>query len=403
MNQSLSSKALFQIALKHFALIDNAYFEQGGQIIVNDDNQKQVNALLKHRLAWQFEDMPNAQLSGPVLKLLSKLGNDKQRRQGSEQIAGLWQELREKLEEYQLYTKKQRTQQLQTLAQDMHEIAFEMMEVINNKLTTFARYIDQEFSTVSDIELRLLHNRRAIKEAEQLNQLMQSCDSNEFASQTRQDASLRKLFNLFLPQSLSLCRKELVRVLHDLRKLVTKLQADSELSSKLIRFRQHLAQNPNFIATPVSFVDKVPPILSQTSASKHIAYPDIYNDDHSDSIAQAISQIKRQQQSKINDAPKLDIQTEPEIAQSQQDISELYSKSLAVIQVAQSGQKIRASQAYQQLKVNSDYRHWLLALLNTLSGLEKAQRNALSIQINTTDNPLFNGNLEVADIQLDSK
>lgn len=401
MSKELSSKALFKAALRNYELIDYAYFNTAGKINLTEENKSAVGTLIKYRLAWQFEEMEGVQLSSALLKLLEKTGNASRRIRGSGEIASLFRQLDESLEEYKLVEKKSLDFELERLSNEIYECAFEMIESIDAKLTTFAAYIDQGFTAVSDIELRLLHNQRALKEAEQLNDILLGCDLSEFTIHTSSDPTLRKLFKVYLPRSFNVFRKELVRVLHDLRKLVTKLQADSELAKQLISFRRHFERNPGFVPTEVPFIDRIPPILTQSERATSFAYPDVLEDSHTEVISSAISLVKQAISHKeAEKQEELDIQDTSNNEPSIQDIGELYEKSLAVIEVVKTGNPMSASAAYKVLEVGSDYSYWLLALLNTVDGLEKEERAKLNVDITSEEHPLFNGNLTVTDVRL---
>ncbi len=398
---SSSSKALFKIALRHSDIIDQAYFDNGGKIVASEEIEPAINLLIKHRLAWRLDDMDGAQLSSSLISLLSRTGSAARRSRGSAEISSLWCQLEELLEDYIIVKTKNRQSEMERLSCDMHECTFEIIESIGIKLISFAKYIDQGFSAVSDIELRLLHNKRALKEAEQLNNLLCDCDLNEFTVNTSFDSRLRKLFKISLVKALSSFRKELVRVLHDLRKLVTKLQADSLLARQLINFRKHYDRNPGFIPTPVEFIDKIPAILTQTAVTTSFAYPDLHQESHKDIILKAISLVRKQIFAEQDvETKEIDIEDVMLKSSSLTDVGELYEKSLSVIEFVKSGELILASTAYKKLEVKTTYNYWLLALLNTISGLEKKQRQKIKVNYVTQEHGLFNGNLYVEDLSL---
>ncbi len=354
--------------------------------------------MVKHRLAWRLDE-DNVQLSSPLLKLLERFGNSVKRLRGSEEIHSLWQQLDFLLQDYDLLNKKGRINDLERTINDIHECALEIIEALDDRLNQFAQYIDQQFSTVSDLELRIQHNERAIVEAEKLNDLLLSCDINELNIPFH-DRQLGKIFRAYLPKKLEICRKELVNILHSLRTQITKLQADSRLARQLIAFKRHYDLNPGFTPTEISLANKIPAFLTQATGAKTFGFADITSESHTQTIQIAIAQVKRKIQSEQQDNPELSIDDVTEQPASAMDISELYEKSLAVIAVAKSGTSITAADAYRELCIQTPYDHWLLALLNTLSGLDENEKSALTIELDTEALVGFDGNQLVRDVLL---
>lgn len=392
------SKKLFATALKHSAFIDDAYHHQGGRLLETEDSLQAIQALVKYRLAWRLDE-DNVQLSSPVLKLLERFGNSAKRLKGSEAIASLWNQLDYLLQDYDHLNKKNRTSDLERTINDIHECALEIIEALDDQLDQFAKYIDQQFSTVSDLELRIRHNERAIDEAERLNNLLLGCDINDLQV-PYQDRQLTQIFRGYLPKKLESCRKELVNILHSLRTQITKLQADNRLAKQLIAFKRHFDLNPGFKPTEVSLTGKLPVILTQAHKVSLFGFPDITNDTHIPTIQSAIAQVKRKILAENQNNPELEINDATEQPPATMDISELYEKSLAVIAVAKGGMAISAADAYRELAIQAPYDHWLLAILNTLSGLDNEEKQSLTVNYDSLMLDSFNGNQIVRDVLL---
>ncbi|MCY4045718.1 MAG: hypothetical protein OXE99_11630, partial [Cellvibrionales bacterium] len=237
------SKALFDAASRNSSLIDDAYFNHGGRLFENDVNAKSIEQLIKHRLAWRLDE-ENVQLSSPVLKLLERFGHSAKRLHGSETINSLWTQLEFLLEDYDHLNKKNRAYDLERCINDIFECALEIIEALDDQLNAFAQYIDQQFSTVSDLELRIKHNERALHEAERLNDLIIGCNIDDLPVPF-QNRQLSQIFRGYLPKKLETSRKEMVNILHVLRSQIAKLQSDGKLAKQIFAFKLHFDRNPS--------------------------------------------------------------------------------------------------------------------------------------------------------------
>ncbi|MDT8878360.1 hypothetical protein RSO68_02630 [Halomonas saccharevitans] len=235
---------------KYTDALAEATLEHGGVIYDTPDNRETIQALRHHQLVFHLdEDLPHVQVSRVVGDLMAHVTQSYQRQASSGAVSDLVRELQNVVESYFVARDNGATDDASRKLIEAQEVIASLINTLQAIVVRFTHYIHNRFSTVSDIDLRILENRRALDEAGNINRLLDTLTPSYLMQLARFSRELQYLLTKILARSLSRLRANLVDALHRLTDNLAKLQNDKEVQRQnhvIDAWLQHYERNPRY-------------------------------------------------------------------------------------------------------------------------------------------------------------
>jgi hypothetical protein len=407
-----AQSALVALA-RHADLILDAHLNNANRIRETRENQSILESLERHRLVWRYrddDDDSGPNLNKELVHLLAHITRAQRRRWASERIHELWSDLQELFEDYReakrlaAYTDKDR------LESSIAEHVNMLIEDIRSANEAYSSYLDGGYMYVTDLDLRIRENEKAIDRAGKLNALFDSFNINELAEQAGTDTFLRRLLLKHLPATLEEGRKNLASSISRLSVMLVRMREDQRLSRMVGGFEQQFVNNPGYVPSIADInLDNCPARINLTSEFRVASHPDVYEAaDESDMVA--LAEVARTERDvKISDPLEAyraegiitnDLLSADEVDEDDPTDSLAEELILHVIDGGLGDKEIRALSVLASSGLLIDEEGWLYALEGTINALHPDDRRCLHLSYCYHPHTTYRDNIHIHDMIL---
>lgn len=233
-------------------------------------------SLKKHRLTTQFDEQSPPRLRNVVNRLLGHCLGRARHQSADAVIAGLWQDLTTLFEQYHDANNMGAYKDAFHIEGTIQESMAELIEEISAASSGFVRFINEEFSQVSHIDLRIKLNEQAISRAKRLTQVLEGFALEERMTHVRDNEFLTDMLLRHLPRELELSAKNLAYATSVLIERLVQLRKEQRTQKLIFLFQQKYQQDPHYKPEiEVAMLAKVPPFLSRAHSSIQPASVDV--------------------------------------------------------------------------------------------------------------------------------
>lgn len=393
----------------HAEAILEAHLNQGNRIPVTDDNVGMLETLEHHRLIWRLAEDEDPQLKKVLAHFLDHITESDRRRQASEHVDQLWNELNQLFAEYRETKRLAAFEDKERVEGAIKEVLSEIIEDIRTATVTFTAYITSGFSYITDIELRIRKNEEVIDQAHRLSNLFDSFKIRELEDQAGNDPFLKRLLLKHLPATLEEGRRNLSYALNQLRILLVRMREDQRLSILIGGFESHYANNRGFEPS-IDDLDLAycPPVLNTVAPFRIVSYGDIY-DPADDQDLIEIARWARPLESQA-DEPEIDAKAvssvefdvDGETEQEEVDpVDRLVEQVLEHVLDGDIGDgEIRALEVLANSDLDLDAATWLHTLESEVDALAPNDYDLIEVDYQSEPDPLYPDNLYILDMTL---
>lgn len=233
-------------------------------------------SLKKHRLTTQFDEQSPPRLRNVVNRLLSHCLGRTRHQSADSAIAGLWQDLIVLFEQYHDANTVAAYQDAFNIEVMIQESLAELIEEINAASGGFVRFINEEFSQVSHIDLRIKLNEQAIARAKRLTEVLEGFALEERNTHVRNNEFLTEMLLRHLPRELEQSAKNLAYATSVLIERLVQLRKEQRTQKLIFLFQQKFQQEPHYRPDlEVAMLNKIPPFLSRAQSTIQPASVDV--------------------------------------------------------------------------------------------------------------------------------
>jgi hypothetical protein len=390
---------------RNIATIDESCFMSRGQIADIPDNDNAIRALQKNNLAYFVDDTMGIQVHSTVRRLLNHVTKRYRLRETHQAFAGMIEELRNAIQNYQFAKNKNQDDKL--LYQDqIHEFTLDIMSELTDTIQSFAHVVGNEFSTISSIDIRIRETTRCKNEIAKLNEVFSSLSVADIRDWAGSDLMLERLLMKTLKSHVDKCLKELSTTAHRLLEMIAKLIKDKEiqrLNLLIDSFYTHYQKNPGYIPELGSVMD-LPPAFNRINSIKITSRADIDSAIDEDLLSNiAISVMQNVSRENVNDNQDEEVEVTDERGKSIEGDVDTLEENVdfffdALLNEESDMTELTALKAHELLEVDAEPEDWMLCLMEHY----EAQKSELTGKIKLTlDEKVimpFNGNHYVRDI-----
>lgn len=405
-----AQKTLRVLAANSEAILE-AHLNRGNCVLDSDANQSLIETLKHHRLVWRIDgdDEEDPRLNKDLVKLLNHITESDRRRWANEQVGNLWRELTDLFEQYKKARSNVSLDDQERLEAEIKECLHLLIEDIRHATETFAAYLNNGFSYITDIELRIHQNEKAIDRAGKLTSLFGSFNIQSLADQAGSDPFLKRLLLKYLPATLEEGRSNLSYALNQLTDMLVRLQEEQRLNRLIGGFEIHFQRNPGYVPSIEHIeLDACPGVLNSVAPFYLGSSPDIY-DPMDDEELKKLAAVARTLDGQEDRKPKAPLETgsieygvDGVAAQVPEDPMMTLIDDL--IQYVLGGNLgtggIRASDVLADSDLEMETPGWLASLVAELDALTPSDRARIHAIYHHDPDPLYPDNLHIHDLTL---
>lgn len=401
--------ALLALA-RHADIILDAHLNNGNRMRETSENRTILETLEHHRLVWRYrdDDDPDPNLNKELIHLLVHITGAQRRRWASEQIQDLWAALEELFNDYREAKRLGAFADKDRLESSIKEHLNIIIEDIRSATEAYVGYLNSGFSYVTDLELRMRENTRAIDKAGKLNTLFDSFNIRELAEQAGNDPFLRRLLLKHLPASLEEGRKNLSYALNQLRLMLVRMREDQRLSKLVGGFEVHFANQPGYIPSIADLnLDHCPARVNITSVFHVDSQPDIYDSADEDALIEMAMTARTvhdpeptAKETNRAEAITNDRDTQTEI--DEDDPLDLLAERVVqhVVHGYVGDSELHALEVLAASNLSSEGAVWLSALEGELNALAPEHRDCVDVVYWTSPHTTYPDNLSIYNMTL---
>lgn len=404
------AKAALRAIYSHADLLIQACLEDGGQILENSDTAAALQTLRHHRLIFELDvEQQSAQVNRVVSGLIHHVTQSYRRQLSCAAASGIVQELESIVEGYKMAWRSN-SNDLPTREAEAQECVASLIDTLREITQRFTRYIHTDFSYVSDLEQRIHENRRALKEANDLNQVFDTLTPRYLEELAGPVSGLQRLLLRTLRRHLAHLRTDLVDATHGLRENLSRLEKDEkalQYSHLIDAFLCHYEQTPNYQpdAGMLEGMERIPPVFCGVDPLTMRAEPDIsdvaQHEGFRDLLAAALKrsaeqvrpQETRREPVKVRDKRKAVVTIERDPFN---EAMTHFFEALPLL--TQRLGRVSAMDAYYALKVEKPVDVWLMGVFSHHHIQRDRMPSAYRSQLTEVRLPLYDGNFIVSDI-----
>jgi len=397
------AKASINVLSRYIHPITEACLTNGGQVIDDSKNEDLVRALLKANLAIQFDGEQIVQINKKTRDLILHITRSYRQKSSSGEISDLEENLRGAIELYKDAKRKSSISDIDIYRLEIKTGVYELREALVDMVQHFAFIVQNDFSNISDIEIKLSESERCINKATSLNEVLSTMTLSEFSDLAAGDIFLEDMLIGILVQAVVKCSRDMVDSIHRLRESHSKLQKDidSLYKSDLIdAFYTHYQVNPSFV--PILDISTVGEDSHSLSMSFNIpvikiaSTPNINDDNQSERLSELLVGIHSQQVESGKEEP-IDIKDSTG-TMIESPIHPIDQGAMYFFDALTPGQSYSAVEALKELGLKERHDIWLNCLMNGYYELNDDEKTKVKFEYIGAKNKFFNGNLNVTDI-----
>ncbi|GGE69716.1 hypothetical protein GCM10011533_22560 [Streptosporangium jomthongense] len=398
-----------RILANHAEVILEAHLTRGNRLPDTLENEHLIRTLKQHRLILSIGD-EEPHLKKVLAQFLGHITESDRRRWANQHIDKLWEELAELFDQYKQAKIKVAIADQERLEDEIKEALSGLIEDIRIATEAFSAYINSGFSYITDLELRIRENERAIERAGRLITLFDSFNILELRDHAGNDSFLKRLLLKYLPVTLEEGRSNLSYALNQLRKLLVRLREDQRLNKMIWSLEAHYLRNPGFIPSIDDLdLEGCPVALNSVEPFILAAVPDVYDPADEDELIEIVAKARDPLANGDLEAPKsppaidsVEFDVDGEVVEEEEDpVEALVDSLLAFILEGELGaSELVATEVLAASGLTVDVPTWLATLAAEIDSLPRENQAAIEIDYSAEPDPLYPDNLYIHDLTL---
>lgn len=374
MARSDEARAALGALAEHTDLLVQAILEDGGHIESHAETETAIRRLQRHGLVVQLDEQESqVQVAQVVGELVRHVTKSHQRQLSHGAIADLVSELQHVLDLYFLARDQAVIEDERTLFFKLYELVANLVLSLRQISARFASYIQNEFVTISSLELRIRENRRAVDEAHKLNQLLDTIGPSDLMQWSRNLPKVQRLLTNTLSRNLTRIRGDLIDASHRLRENLGKLEKDREVqawNSLIDALLAHYERNLNYMPS-IDLLESALERHAFFSLAEPVelrAFPDLENRVQADELRElairALKEIDVQdgpERRELPPAVPVEDVTGTESVQSEDALDQALAWLFEAVEALAPTQPVSVGSAYATLQPDTSMRLWLAA------------------------------------------
>ncbi|MGD9861093.1 MAG: hypothetical protein AB7S90_13670 [Marinobacterium sp.] len=381
------------------ALLD-AYINNHGSIPDTEENRAVSRALLKYHLGWRLEADEPVQISNALIPTLAAVTRNYRMTTADLSVAHIWREIQDAIEGYKEAKQRGAHTDSDTYLGAIYDLGHQLIENLREGVGQFSHHISSGFTYIYDLELRARENRRVIRRARQLNDVLEGFDHGTLQQWAGGDPHLRRILLRAIPKALESCGKELVHAIARLSEMLHTITRQQH-RTRLIDAVAALYQADQGYEPSIESLEVIPSVLNRAEPILTRSLVDTRNPEHEAVLIDVVSSLPALEPLQAEEFSSTAVQDG--LAETMEVIEPhpLQKAADLMIELAQESETpLSGEQVHRTYPVECDLELWLLTLVNTVNALPDAQRKNLTMNFIEKKDRILPGNRWVLDLTL---
>lgn len=405
MNRQHESKRALSALNNHWEMIDTACYEDGGIIPHTEEGEAAAKALLSSRLAYLTDDEAGVQIHSSVKKVLNRATSRIRFREKHGEFSGFIESIDFAIDHYR--ATKHNEAMHEEAFDELRDIVVEMMDALSEATSMFHHVVNDEFSTVTDVDSKILQITRCKNEVVRLNDILGKLSVRHLREWVVADIRLESLIMKRLKASVDEALNDIDSSNRKLVEILLKVQRDKEIKKKnyLIDAAKALFGENGVFADPLVDPDDIPPALRIGAGLEIGGHPSIYTSFDDEYLHDIVQAVANQSEKSIPD-PKAEesgatedsrgITKSIEIDEIDETLEDLFSALGAgsITDEITSSVEIR-----EKLALDLPVDDWLMLIATYINAQGKASMSQYQVKYDSVVEMPLSGNLNVTDIK----
>lgn len=405
MNRQHESKRALSALSNHWEAIDSACYENGGIIPNTEEGEAVSKALLSSKLAYLTDDEVSVQIHSSVKRVLNRATSRIRFREKHGEFSGFIESIDFAIEHYRA-TKHNDTMHEEAF-EEVRDIVVEMIDALTEAMQMFHYVVNDEFSTVYDVDSKIHQITRCKNEVVRLNDILEKLSVKNLREWVVTDLRLESLIMKRLKASVDEALSDIGVSNRKLVEMLLKVQRNEERKKKnrLIDSSKILFGDNGIFSNPLVDPDDLPESLRVGGVLEIGGYPSIYTNFDCEDLYDIIQSVARQSQnSKFEPVEKKSSATEDsrgatksiEIDEIDETLEDLFS---ALGAGAITDDITSSVDLQKRLELDIPVDEWLMLIATYISAQGKASMPEYYIEYDSQVSMPMDGNLQVIDIK----
>ncbi|MBB3231963.1 hypothetical protein [Halomonas stenophila] len=418
MSRPSDAKAAVSTIHRHLETILDACLQQQGRVYLDESSEKAAHDLIQHNLAFHLDEDDEEVIITRALGDFVHFITQSQRRQvASGEVNDRWNHLKQTVTNYSLAKRKGNTGDIEHFRSLIQESVHHFVDTIRLVTARFSDYVNNDFRSINDIDIKIQENKFAIREAERMNDLFETISYDQLSQLAGADPYLIHLFNKVLSKQIDTLSGEVLDAIHQLKRSLTHLvkkSAEYQRQNRLIdAFLAHYDQNPDF--TPSFPADELPPDAFRGVEPLPLKAEPALDDPRQEVVlieiaTKALARVRDDQERDLDRDEKqrdtmtvVDHGTLTTIAHEdpEQRSAREFFEALPELFKARPSASVMAF--YQYLDIETTPEIWVLSVLGHYYSMADQDKEHLNMQYETVQVPRYSGNHILMDVIFEHK
>lgn len=289
-----SPKTAFNLLSRNFELIEQACYENNGDMPLGEDNAS-IEALVRNRLAYYIDDELCVRVHSKVRMLVDHVCSRFRFREKHGEFAALIDALEYALESFHRAKLKPHGDNYQLALDEVREVVLDLTELLSETVSMYNHFVLDDFTTAYDLDERIFQTQRCKNELVQINEIFMQLKVEQLlvwaSSDPIVDNLLMKIFKRKLDRSLS----ELNIVNQKLIERLDKLHFEKQVQRRNLLLDSFAKKYKDKLQYPLSAkLVSFPPSLALAARQNVCAYADLATpkESYQETLAKLASQVK---------------------------------------------------------------------------------------------------------------
>ncbi|MEZ8108880.1 hypothetical protein ACED56_07335 [Vibrio splendidus] len=405
MNRQHESKRALSALSNHWEAIDSACYESGGIIPNTEEGEVVSKALLSSKLAYLTDDDVGVQIHSAVKKVLNRATSSIRFREKHGEFSGFIESIDFAIGHYR--STKHNDVMHEEAFDEVRDIVVEMMDALTEATQMFHHVVNNEFSTVYDVDSKIQQITRCKNEVIRLNDILEKLSVKNLREWVVTDLRLEGLIMKRLKASVDEALNDIGVSNRKLVEMLLKIQRneDRKKKNRIIDASKILLGDNGAFSNPLIDPDDLPDNLWVGGALEIGGYPSIYTNFDCEELNDIVQSVASQSQ---NNTPEPVIEksnaTEDsrgvtksiEIDEIDETLEDLFSALGvgAIKDVVTSSGDIR-----ERLELDIPVDEWLMLIATYISAQGKVSMPQYHVEYDSHVSMPLDGNLQVTDIK----
>ncbi len=385
----------------HLEVIGAAITHNHGAIECSPENEAIIKRLNKAGLGYIESDTDAYILHSTVVKFVSHFEKKGRIRNSSEELHALINQIESCTETYQFAKGKSLSEANHYLSQ-ISELVVELSSLLHENCLHFSIMVTEHLAVISDLELKIHITEQALKEHGKLRHTVTILSADWLDQVAYLSKELERLVKRRLLPVVNACNSELLNTAHKIKEQITALkkeQLTQRRNALIDSVHRYLAENPIGMQLEVGVGPKV---FNRVAAIPLIGYGNINQFSQLEILGGLAAKAAESRQIKSNVTlvevePTINLTDQFEVIEQSPLQTALEYFFEAALQ-SDGGTEWCGVDCFDKLQPQVDLEFWLMSLVGYHHVNQKSHEHKISMRMEETQVPYFDGNFLVTDV-----